>query len=83
MGVLRSRFGIGGISCRWCNISYETVYYVYAECTDINIINLKQRLKVKDLKVLHENLSLGLKFCHEAVLLLRERNVPSQKEYIP
>ena len=81
MGVLRSRLGIGGISCRYCNISNETVYHVYAECTDINIVNLKQRLKVKE-KVLHENPSLGLKFCHEAVSLLRERNVPSQKEYI-
>ena len=88
MGVLRSRLGIGGISCRYCNISNETVYHVHAECTDINIVNLKQRLKVKDLKVLHEDPTLGLKFCHEAVSLLRERerererDVPSQKECI-
>ena len=76
MGVLRSRLGIGGVSCRWCNNSIETVYHVYSECTDRNILNLKQRLKVKDMKVLHESPTLGLIFCHEAIFLLGGRNMP-------
>ena len=73
MGVLRSRLGIGSIMCRWCNISKETVNHIYSECSESGITDLKKRLNVKDMKVLHENPELGLKFCKEAILLLNEK----------
>ena len=70
MGVLRSRLGIGSEICRWCKISAETVEHVYSKCKNIGVVNLKKRLKIKDVKILNENPELGLRFCREAIALL-------------
>ena len=67
-GKFRKRVGIGTL-CRWCTEVDETVFHVFYECTNIQLIQYRKELKLVP-SVLKTNPKVGLDFYAKAILLL-------------
>ena len=73
MGKFRNRLKIGDSTlCRWCGAVDETVEHVFNNCESVKVIDIKNKLRVINAKVLHIDPPLGLLFFRDVIGLLKQ-----------